>query len=408
VCINKIKEMELNEKQSIILTSILNGKNAFITGFAGSGKSHLIKYICEILKNIELTAMTGCAALLINGKTLHSALGIGLAIGTPMDLFKKIKKNGKLTYLLNLEVLIIDEVSMLCDILFDKIAELFMIIHSSDTPFGKLQIILVGDMFQLKPVEGDYCFNSKYWEQCKFEVNILNVNMRVSSDIPFDNLLQKFRWGKVSNMDLIEKMKLKEFSGDLLPTKLFSINKDADSINQYSIGLLLNDGNESQTYKIYYTENKKIESIRYSISNKITECLTLCIGAQVMVTRNINFDCQIVNGTRGIIISLNKNFVTIKLTSGQLYSVGFFHVKEINLDFKYMPLILSWAISIHKSQGATIDLLEIDLGDSVFACGQAYTALSRARNSDSVKIINFNKNSVKVSKSVISFYNKFN
>ena len=412
----------LNKKQKIILDLIINGRNAFITGFAGSGKSYLIEYIYQLLKQngkcIELTAMTGCAALLINGRTLHSALGIGLAKGDAKSLVKRIyRTEGLLPNLLKLQVLIIDEVSMLSDILFDKISEIFKIIHSKDTPFGKLQVILVGDMSQLKPVEGDYCFHANCWDQCKIEVSILTENMRISSDEPFDDLLKKLRWGIVSNLDLIEKMKLNEFSGDILPTKLFSTNKEVDAINQYELGLLLKEGNESYRYKVLYTDNpiKLIESTNYAITNKIPEFLTLCVGAQIMITRNLDFGLKIVNGTRGIIVSLNKTSVTIKLLSGELYNACYFHVKpdrlddlNLNLDFKYIPLMLSWAISIHKSQGSTIDLLEVNLGESIFACGQAYVALSRARNSDSVKIKIFNPRSIKVSKTVVDFYNKFN
>ena len=162
----------LNQKQREILEKILDGKNAFVTGFAGSGKSYLIEYIYKTLKeqgkNVALTAMTGCAAILINGKTVHSALGIGLAKGEAKDLLKRIRRmEGMLPYLTSLDVLIIDEVSMMSDTLFDKLAELFKLIKPNsmflnskerDKPFGKLQIILVGDMSQLKPVEGDYCF----------------------------------------------------------------------------------------------------------------------------------------------------------------------------------------------------------------------------------------------------------
>ena len=406
--------MELNKKQKIILDLVLNGRNIFITGCAGSGKSYLIKHISH-LKNVALTAMTGCAAILIGGKTLHSALGIGLAKGEPMDLFKRIRRmEGMLSYLLSLKILIIDETSMLSDILFDKIAELFKLIHNSDKPFGKLQVILVGDMSQLKPIEGDFCFHARNWDQSKFEVSVLTENMRVNNDESFNDLLTSFRWGIVNNIELIEKMKLTVFDGDILPTKLFSKNKDVDAINQAELGLLLKNGNESSRYKVMYTDNpiKLIESTRYANDNKIPEFLTICIGAQVMVTRNINFGLGIVNGTRGIVVSLNKTSVTIKLVSDELYVLSYFHVKpelgEINnLDFKYLPLILSWAMSIHKSQGSTIDRLEIDLGESIFACGQAYVALSRAKNSDSVKITNFSKRSVKVSKSVIEFYAKY-
>jgi ATP-dependent DNA helicase PIF1 len=415
--------MGLNEKQKIILQKILDGKNAFITGFAGSGKSYLIEHICnsllEIKKNYALTAMTGCASVLINGRTLHSTLGIGLGKGTPHELIKRIRRNiGLFDYLKSLDVLIIDEVSMLNDTLFDKIAEIFKIIHnSSERPFGKLQIILVGDMSQLKPIEDEYCFCAKCWNDCKIEVSFLTENMRVNDDTRFSDFLQELRWGKLTDLALIEEMKKNNISdGEIVPTKLFSKNKDVETINQYELGLLLKEGKELINYKIIFNPNKLKESTKYVTDNKIPMSLTLCIGAQVMVTRNINFDNQIVNGTRGVITYLNDLFVTIKLTNGTYYNITYFHVKldnndcilTKNLDFKYIPLTLSWAMSIHKSQGATIDSLEIDLGESIFACGQAYVAISRARNSKSVKITNFNKKSIRVSKPVLSFYEKFN
>jgi ATP-dependent DNA helicase PIF1 len=272
-------------------------------------------------------------------------------------------------------------------------------------------------MSQLKPVEGDYCFYAESWEKCKIEVSVLTENMRVNNDERFDDLLKSFRWGVVRDFELIEKMKQNKFDGLIKPTKLFSKNKDVDAVNQYELGLLLKENKESFVYKVVYPDNpiKLIESTKYSMDNKIQEYLTLCVGAQVMVTRNL--EQNIVNGTRGIVVSLTKTSVTIQLTNGELYNVCYFHVRpdqfETNeklkkIDFKYLPLTLSWAMSIHKSQGATIDLLEVDLGDSIFACGQAYVALSRAKNSDSVRITNFNPRSVKVSKSVLAFYDKYN
>ena len=215
----------------------------------------------------------------------------------------------------------------------------------------------------------------------------------------------------------IEEMKQNDFGyTDIVPTKLFSTNKDVDSINQYELDKLLKMGNKRMQYRVMYTDNpiKLKESTKYATENKIPEFLTLCVGAQVMVTRNLDFDNQIVNGTRGLVVDLNDNHVKIKLKSGEFYIISYFHVKpefdetKKNLDFKYLPLTLSWAMSIHKSQGATIDLLEIDLGESIFACGQAYVAISRARNSKSVKITNFNKRSIKVSKSVLEFNKRNN
>ena len=392
------KETKLNEKQHDILEKVKLGNNAFITGFAGSGKSYLIDSITSALKEqgktVALTAMTGCAALLINGKTLHSELGIGLAKGEPKDLYKRIcRMEGMLGHLLSLDVLIIDEVSMLSDILFDKISDLFKLIkkNKSDKPFGgKLQVILVGDMSQLKPIEGDYCFYSKDWDSACMNVCVLTQNMRVNNDTRFDTLLQKLRFGVISDLALIEKMKSNSFESnpDLVsvkPTKLFSKNKDVDSINQYELGQLLKNGRESISYKVQYTENPmKLKcSTKYAQDAKIPEFLTLCIGAQVMVTRNLSFDEGIVNGTRGVVVALSKTSVIIQLVNGSCFTVSYFHVKPERaddeatkyLDFKYLPLQLSWAMSIHKSQGATLDCLEIDLGESIFTCGQAYVAI---------------------------------
>ena len=129
-----------------------------------------------------------------------------------------------------------------------------------------------------------------------------------------------------------------------------------------------------------------------------------------MVTRNVAPECFIVNGTRGIIVELNYGNVIIKLSNGEHYTINYFEIKPDPLDkenlinFFYLPLTLSWAMSIHKSQGATIDALEIDLGDSIFASGQAYVAISRARNKKSVKLTDLSKKSIKTSVEVILFY----
>ena len=395
----------LNEKQRNILEDILKGKNAFITGFAGSGKSYLTSYIYESLKNknVALTAMTGCASVLINGRTLHSTLGIGLAKEDAKDLIKKIcKREGMYKFLLNLEVLIIDEVSMLSDDLFDKIGSLFQIIHKSDNPFGKLQIVLVGDMSQLKPVQGDYCFYAKHWDACKINVCVLTENMRIDNDLPFHNLLMSIRWGKISDTALIEEMKNNTFLGDIKPTKLFSTNKCVDNINQYEIGKL---GNKLDNYGIKINPLKLKASRKYINENKIPEFIQICVGSQVMITRNI--EGNIVNGTRGIVTFTSQTFVTIKLVCGRLYNLCYLHVQEELIDFKYLPLTLAWAMTIHKCQGATIDCIEVDLGDSIFANGQAYVALSRARSSKNIKITSFSKRSIKADTRVVDFYKKF-
>ena len=387
----------LNKNQEIILNFVMNDKNTFITGFAGSGKSFLIETLCKEFnkkgKIYGLAAMTGCAAILINGTTLHNLLSIGLAKGEPIDLFKRIKKIGKLNYLKSIQALIIDEVSMLSDILFDKINELFKLIKDNDIFFGGIQIILIGDMFQLKPIEGNYCFCSPNWN---FNTVILNENMRVQNDLEFENLLTNIRWGKITKDDykLLLSMKDTTFENDIIPTKLFSTIKEVDIINQYEL-------NKLKTEKIIY-RLKKIKNTNLKISD-----ITLCVGAQVMITRNLDIANGIVNGTRGIVEILNKDSVTLKLVSGKLILIDYFHVNpedDKSINFKYIPLILSWALSIHKCQGATLDAIEINLGESIFADGQMYTAISRARNKSSVKITDLSKRSIKTNKAVIEFY----
>jgi ATP-dependent DNA helicase PIF1 len=406
----------LNEKQQKIHQEILLGKNAFITGFAGSGKSYLTMLIYHTLnklgKNVALTAMTGCASVLINARTLHSTLAIGLARDPPEILVKKMcKREGMYNYLFNLEVLIIDEVSMLSDELFDKIADFFQIIHKSDKPFGRLQIILVGDMSQLKPVEGEYCFYAKYWDQLNINVCVLTENMRVDNDKPFHDLLMSLRWGKINDLAIIETMRSNNFENmDIKPTRLFATNKRVDEINEYEIVSLVNSGNRLDNYPIIYSKNynQLKASKRFIQENKIPEFTNVCIGSQVMITRNI--EDNIVNGSRGIVVSTAQNFVTIKLMNGNLYNLFYFHVTDEDnkdIDFKYIPLTLAWAMTIHKCQGATIDCIEIDLGESIFAPGQAYVAISRARASKNVKITNFSKKSIRADKRVIDFYKKY-
>ena len=406
----------LNLKQQAVLDLVSNHKNIFITGFAGSGKSFLLSSICEKFiiakKKFALTAMTGCASVLIDGITLHSFMGIGLAKESPEELIEKIKSRGLLKKLQNLEVLIIDEVSMLSDVLFDKIAEIFKIIQTHSMPFGNVQIILVGDMSQLKPVDHTYCFNARYWGVLDIQVTVLTENMRVRDDPVFEKLLSGIRKGKITTSDfnLLKSLENTTFPEHIHPTKLRSLNKDVDHINQYHLNKLIQSGNEIQIYKIQYNPCKLKESKAYTNQSKISECIKLCIGAQVMVTRNIDFENKIINGTQGIITHLNDEGVTLKLLNSELYFISYFNINpddNKSIDFKYIPLILSWAISIHKSQGATISALEIDLGESVFACGQAYVAISRARNKESVKILNLSKKSIKTSKEVLKFYEKY-
>ena len=402
----------LNQDQTDILEFIKENKNVFITGGAGTGKSFLLNEINGLLKDLKkivaITAMTGSAAVLINGRTLHSTLGIGLAKGTPKELFKRICKMKNIyDFLKNLDVLIIDEVSMLNDILFDKIFELLKIIKNNNLPFGGIQIILVGDMSQLPPIEGNFCFKSLNFN---FNVKILTKNMRVQNDSIFEDLLGRLRWGICNDSDytLLETLRDTTFENGIIPTKLFSINKDVDYVNNNELQNLINQGAEFKIYSIKYNSSKIKSSTNYTNSQKIQDHLKICVGAQIMINRNIT--PVIVNGTRGVVTKIHNDYIIIKLLDGSEYTVTFFHFNpfdNLDLDFKYIPLQLAWSVSIHKSQGMTINSLSADLGRSVFACGQAYTAISRAKDIKSIKLTKVCQYSFKASKEVIDFYSKY-
>ena len=403
----------LNDEQKKIFDLIDMGYNIFITGGAGVGKSFVINLIPKRFHNkkIGICSMTGSSAIVINGTTLHSFMGIGLANGSVEYLVLKIQKNKSiLKKLMYLQLLVVDEVSMLGDDLFEKINRIFQIIRASEKPFGGLQIVFVGDPFQLSPVNSKYFFTSREFDSTNFKVVTLIKNMR-TNELAFKELLDRLRLGECSETDYLslEKLKETEFANNIKPTKLYSKRQDVELINNTELAKLIEMGNKPREYPIKYIEKlRKKEEIDYIKSFSLSDTITLCIDAQVVVTRNIDIEAGIINGTRGIVINMTDVGVTLKLLNSDEAFIEYISFKpdefDRKLDFIYMPLKLGWALTIHSSQGMTLDALEIDLGESIFACGQAYTGLSRVRNFKSVRVINLKRRSFKTSKDVVKFF----
>ena len=353
--------------------------------------------------NYGLTALTGCAASLINGQTLHSYLSLGIDKSLKdiyMDLTKKYIPKYKT--LKSLDVLIIDEISMMSNELIELIDELLKLIKSNILPFGGIQVIMVGDFHQLPPINGNYCFTSPVWNALNMHNIILTDLIRQKDDLVLQEILEELRDGKISDktFETLKSLNKTKFTGDIKPTKLFPVNTNVDKINNKEFLKLvkLNDG-KTTTYKAFS---------KYKIDNIETYDICLTLNAQIMVIRNIDVENHLVNGTRGIVIGLLEKCVIIKDMNNNIHHINYYtdinNNKKNNISF--MPLKLAYAISIHKSQGSSIDCLELDLGNDIFVSGQTYTALSRATNINNIRIINIEKNSFLFNKKIIDFYKK--
>lgn len=410
------KNFELSKEQREVLQAFRAKQNVLLTGPAGTGKSVTLQAIVADAKERNLayavTATTGAAAVLIGGRTLHSFLGIGLATKDPGFLAEwlKVKFPAKAAILCALGALIIDEVSMMSDELFEYISTFLKVLRNNAEPFGGLQLLLSGDFAQLKPVKGGYAFESKEWERCKFNVVLLTKIFRQHGDTAFAEMLQRLRMGKCSREDFATlKNRLgARLSNHIQPTKLYSLNADVDRINAQAFEKLLKT-EQAVTYPTQYGKDRKEDSKRWAATCGIPEQVVLCKNAQVVVTWNVNPDEGVINGSRGRITHIDANHVVLELVTGKSIEIGYHEVSQTFEDKKtasarFMPLKLAYALSIHKSQGMTLDCVEMDLGDSIFEYGQAYVALSRARALESVCIVGLSKRAFRTHPLVLKFY----
>ncbi len=404
--------MNIDQEQSRALDFVKTGRNVFVTGPAGTGKTFTVRAIVEWARSAGIpfgvTATTGAAAILIGGKTLHSYLGIGLA-RKPVDQLvyeAKTKKKLIVRKLLETKLLIIDEISMMSDELLDKVSAYLSQIRKNPRPFGGIQVIFVGDFHQLPSVEGDYCFLSHTWAAMDIHCIELKHNHRQDKDVLFQEILSRARVGALLPEDIETLANLRHTTWDdgILPTRLFSKNVAVDRINQDAYHELIANGAKEQTYKTKFSGEK---AKTWATSIGIKEQVDLCVGAQVMITWNVCVDEGIVNGTRGIIIDVTATGPHIRLRNGRTIRIDMHRIacdEDPNIYVITMPVRLAYSISIHKSQGCTLDAVCLDLGPSIFADGQAYTALSRARSLDSIRITQVDARAFKTNANVLEFY----
>jgi ATP-dependent DNA helicase PIF1 len=405
--------MQLTHKQLNIIEKIKTGQNIVITGPGGSGKSRIIKAI-DTNKNFKITAMTGAAAVLINGSTLHSFLGIGLGNASEHELLVKISTNKKiLKRWKDLEILIIDEISMLSAELFDKINYMAKHVRHNRHPFGGIQLVLSGDFLQLPCIKGNFCFESDTWEECCFEIFNLTKILRQSNPV-FQECLNNARHGRLSNDNLkyiTTNQSIDELSR-IRPTKIFCFNADVDEINNKKLAKI-KSLKHKYTADINYTniyDSSKHKLLFEDISKNCNAqpVLHLAIGAQVMLLVNV-FD-NLINGSRGVVVDFHTDDTPIVLFKNGITKQIPFHNYEVLDNNKsvianiwQIPLRLAYAITVHKSQGLTLDSAVVDLR-GVFDYGQAYVALSRVRNINGLCLINATCASFRAHPKALAFY----
>jgi len=420
----------LNIEQRAAYEAIVAGKNIFLTGPGGTGKSFLLNVIYEtIRKKVALTAMTGCAAMLIHpkAKTLHSWASIGLAKDSAPLLISSIKKSRRsVMRWMSADILVVDEVSMMTPDLFEKLNDVAKSIRKCQLLFGGLQLVFVGDFFQLPPVSKEkdvpFVFESPLWKDT-FITHELTQIVRQKDPI-FQEVLQEARQGELTKKSL--KILSKRISIDfkdnaIKPTMLFTRRAEVDHINMSHLRKLIT---ERKTFKAsteflpiaqtdgYKPDNPDIVRAIQKLDSdaSYTNELTLAIGAQVMLLIN-KPDLMLVNGSRGVVNGYKE-------VEGQwLPVVEFRNGTKIPIepntwelpDFpgvlrKQIPLRLAYAITIHKAQGATLDCALIDVGDSTFEFGQAYVALSRVKDLDSLYIHDLDSGAFRAHPKVKEFY----
>lgn len=407
----------MNPEQKGAFDAVSEGKNIFLTGPAGTGKSYVINEIKQWAaknnKNFAITALTGCAAVLINGKTLHSTLGLGLG-DKPVDMIvHKMKRCNKAQYtrLQTLQMIVIDEVSMMSDELLEKASAVLSAIRQKPEPFGGVQVILAGDMCQLGPITGKFCFLSPIWNDLIQEMHVLKTIVRQSGDQLFLQILHYLRKGKCTKkiLDKLLACQKVKFTEGIKPTRLYPRRANVEKINQQEYDALIEAGALENIYTTRATSSiphKAEASMNWAKNTGIPLDIKLCVGAQVVVTSNLDQDSGIINGTRGIVTDVSSQGPTICLLDGRHITIAMKKTKDDTekLEVEYLPLKYAWCLTVHSAQGMTLDAAEIDLGPSIFAHGQAYTALSRVKSLKSVRIIKVDPSSFIIDQLVKKFY----
>ncbi|XP_076001063.1 ATP-dependent DNA helicase PIF1 [Genypterus blacodes] len=408
---------KLNKEQAAVLSAVLSGRNVFFTGSAGTGKSFLLKRIMGSLppKSTFATASTGVAACHIGGTTLHSFAGIGSGAAPLEQCIELAQRPGVLQHWTTCRHLIIDEISMVEAQFFDKLESVARSVRRSTGPFGGIQLIVCGDFLQLPPVskgkeKSSFCFQSRCWRKV-IQVNMELTEVRRQTDQTFISLLQAVRVGRVTE-EVTSKLTGSAYHKiereGILATRLCTHKDDVELTNENKLQQLPGSVRDFEAVDSDPALVKTIDA-----HSPVGRLIQLKVGAQVMLTKNLDVQRGLVNGARGVVVAFESGkhgLPRVRFLCGATEVLKperwvFKSGGGLHLSRQQLPLKLAWAISIHKSQGMTLDCVEISLA-RVFECGQAYVALSRARSLEGLRVMDFDPCVVRADADVLVFYKR--
>lgn len=379
------------------------GQNVFLTGPAGSGKTFVLnKFIGYLKENnitVAVTASTGIAATHLNGTTIHSWSGLGINTTVDGKMLKKIVRKRKLrNRILKTATVVIDEISMLSAAQLDAADIICRAIRGNDLAFGGMQIVFCGDFFQLPPVnkaengKALFAYDSDVWKKMDIKICYLDEQHR-HKDNNLTQILNDIRQNSVSEetVEAVLSCRNETFANGR-PARLFTHNVDVDMINESELSLL-----REKPYAYNMRSSGKEKFIDFLKKSCLApERLVLKLGAQVMFVKN-NFEDGYVNGTMGRIIGFSEDnkFPIVLTFCGKEITVfpAIWTIEENNQELAsitQIPLRLAWAITVHKSQGMSLDAAEVDLRKT-FEYGMGYVALSRVRSLEGLNVIGVNR-----------------
>jgi len=445
----------LSPEQQVAYEKFVAGENIFVTGPGGTGKTKLVQYLVDYANSInksgQVCAMTGCAAVLIGCKarTIHSWSGIKLAKGPKDKIITAAMKNrNAVKEWKTAKYLILDEVSMLSQKIFEILEELGRRIRKNPAIFGGLQVVFLGDFFQLPPIETEndpgtekFCFESPLWRMVFGRQNHIQLTKIFRQNDPlYIDILMQIRQGHLDEEKTavletyVNRTYDPEKNNGCVPAKLFALRAKVDMINKQMFTKIdekeyvnealvktdctthLESGKALSLDVLQKCRAMTLEQKDYEVENLLntmsaTRLFRFKKGASVMCCVNLDMDNQICNGAQGIITDIIEDglypAVVVKFSNGIVKRIipHFWQSEEYpTIAVGQYPLILAWALTIHKIQGATMKLAEIDIGSSIFEYGQTYVALSRIQSLDGLYLSAFHPQKIRANPLVVEFY----